>query len=111
MPVTADATIKRGDLLPVLTATLLDADGEPVDLTAATSAEFHMVPVGSSTAKVDAAAVISIPSAGEVQYVWQGTDTDTIGDYYGEFEVLWATKTETFPNDGHLIIRIVEQLA
>jgi hypothetical protein len=106
-----DATIKRTDLLPELTAILKDADGNVVDLTGATSAEFHMTPVGSSTPKVDATATIVDPPAGEVKYTWAGTDTDTAGDFYAEFEITFTGKTETFPNDGHLLLRIVEQLA
>lgn len=107
----ADATVKQGDLLPELTAILKDADGNIVDLTGATSAEFHMVPVGGGVAKVNATATIVDPPAGEVKYTWQGTDTDTVGDFYAEFEVTWVGKTETFPNDGHLVLRVVDDLA
>lgn len=101
----------KNDLLPELTATLQDADGVAVDLSGATGIEFHMVPVGSSTPKVNATAAFVDQANGRVKYSWTGTDTDTAGEFYGEFEVAWGAFTETFPNGEHIVVRIQEELA
>lgn len=104
-----DLFMKQGDLLPELTATLEDALGV-VNLTGA-SVVFTMRPVGSTTPKVNgSASIISAPD-GTVKYTWSGTDTDTVGDYHGEFEATFGIKKMTFPNDRHLFIRIVDDLA
>jgi hypothetical protein len=106
----ADAYVKRNDTQPVLERTLLDVDDAPVNLTGAT-VKFIMRKPGASTAKVSAAATVVTPLAGEVSYQWTGTDTDTAGTYNGEFEVTFSGGAkQTFPNDGHLKIEVVEDL-
>ncbi len=105
-----DFTIKKGDLLPAITATLSDANGV-VDLTGST-VKFIMTSVRSSTPQVNAAAVIVSPTAGSVRYDWAGTDTNTPGDYKAEWEVtLPSTKKLTFPNDGYLWVQVIGDLA
>lgn len=106
----ADFTIKEGDLLPELNAVLKDRNGV-VDLTGATL-RFHMrVPGSSGTGKVEAAATVVTAATGAVKYVWAGTDTDTAGEYYGEFQVTWGdTRKETFPNNGQLLIVVTADL-
>ena len=106
----ADFYIKQNDLLPVITATLKDGDKNPVDLSTATSVKFLMRKVGASAAKVNAAAAITDAVGGDVTYSWVGTDTDTTGDYQAEWEVNWGTKTETFPNDGWLRVKILDDI-
>jgi len=45
------------------------------------------------------------------QYDWQLGDTDTAGQYEGEFEVILAsTKPETYPNDDYIDILIPKDL-
>jgi hypothetical protein len=46
------------------------------------------------------------------QYDWSGTDTDTAGTFYGEFEVTLASgKPETHPNEDEIDIVIREDIA
>lgn len=100
--------IKRGDLLPELNGTCQDDNGI-VDLTNAVSVRFLMGLPGVTTNKVAAAAAFVSKPAGTVKYTWAGTDTDTVGDYDGEFEVTWpGSKLETFPNRGFIRISVYQ---
>ena len=104
-------TIKQNDRLPELVATCLVA-GLPADLTLAVGVEFHMRAAGGGVAKVDAAAVVVNPTGGIVKYAWAAGDTDTVGEFEGEFEVMWSgSRTETFPNVDNILITIVDDLA
>lgn len=103
----ADFYIKQGDLLPEIQVTCTDADtGDPIDLTAATDVRFHMRKPGASAEKVDAAAAFVNKAGGIVKYSWQGTDTDTVGNFDAEFEVTFPAGTLTFPNWKQLEIKI-----
>ena len=103
--------IKRNDTSPAMLATLQDASGTAVDITAA-SVRFHMWPISSKVVKVDAAAAIVTALDGLVQYDWVGADTDAIGSYQAEFEVTYADATiETFPNDGYIRVEIISDIA
>ena len=103
--------IKQNDTAPILAATLKDADENGVDLDGS-SVRFHMREVGSTTAKVDAAATLVNSSTGEVKYTWSSGDTDTIGSYQAEFEVTFADSSiETFPNNGYIRIEIIDDIA
>ena len=104
-----DFTIKQNDRLPALQATLEDGEGNPVDLTG-TTIKFKMRGASATTLKVDAGATIVSPTLGTVKYEWAAAETDTPGDYYGEFEVTSAGKTLTFPNGAHLFIRVLDDL-
>lgn len=100
--------VKRGDLLPEIQGTCLDDNG-PVDLTNASSVRFLMGVAGSSTNKVAAAAAFVDRPNGIVKYTWTGTDTDTVAEYDGEFEVTWpGTKPETFPNRGFIKVSVYQ---
>ncbi len=111
----ADFYIKKNDLLPPLDAFLKDADGNVVDLTDATEVNFIMQAQDSDTPKINTKgntpAQIVNPTNGQVRYSWIGTDTDTVGSYYGEFEVDWSPKLQTFPNTGFIVIKIIDDLA
>ncbi len=111
----ADFTIKKNDLLPVIEAILKDANGNVVDLTDATEVNFIMQAQDSDTPKVNTKsgtpATIVNPTGGQVRYSWTGTDTDTPGMYFAEFEVDWTPELQTFPNRGFIIVEIIEDLA
>ena len=112
----SDFKIKRGDRLPALTATLKDAAG-PVDLQGST-VKFFMRGVYSSALEVDGVATIvqvgngSDGSKGKVRYDWALADTDTVGDYFAEFEVTFSDgKKLTFPNgDDYLEVSVEPDL-
>jgi len=95
--------IKQGDLRPYLKAQLvrLDLDGEvdePQDLTGATVV-FTMKNKVTNEVKIqEAGATVLTPLDGMVQYEWQDGDTDTPGNYRGEFEATFGAEPETFPN-------------
>ncbi|MHA1481848.1 MAG: hypothetical protein ACTSQA_00235 [Candidatus Heimdallarchaeaceae archaeon] len=100
--------IKKNDTKPYLAVVLKEADGTVIDLTDAT-VQFNL---GNSSYKNvhSASADITDASAGEVEYRWDGTsDTNTIGDFFGEFEVTFADETVmTMPEDHSLKVEIYE---
>ena len=103
-----DFEIGQYDLLPVFAFTCKQA-GAAVDLTGAT-VEFHMeTPAGVE--KVNAAAVVTSAAAGQGEYRWAGTDTDTHGLYLAEVEVTFSSgKKQTFPRDVKTQIQIYPKL-
>lgn len=107
----ADFTIRRGDLLPVIVATLSDEEtGVAVNLTGAT-VRFRMKAYGDDPPKINAPAIISNAVNGVVRYEWAGTDTDTVGGYIAEWQITWpGAKTQTFPSDGYLSIEIMPDI-
>lgn len=100
-----DFSIPKGDLLPILTATLSDANGA-INLTGAT-VKFQMRLPGSSTLKVDAAAaIVGSATLGQVSYTWVGTNTDTRGLYIAWFLITFSgPKTMEAPNPP-LVIQV-----
>ena len=107
MPMTVEFVIKKDDLIPSITAYLVDHLNDPVDLTTALSVRFIMRAKSATANKVDAAATIVTPSTGEVRYDWTQPDTNTSGIFEGEWEVLWpGNKPETYPNWRHIVIRV-----
>jgi hypothetical protein len=107
--------MKQGDTGPVLRKQMLDADGDPVDLTGATDVEFHMRLEGATTAAVNAAADPDPDqgtNTGYIEYQWIEADTATPGTYEAEFQATLADGTiVTWPNRGHMIGVIEGQIA
>lgn len=102
--------IKRNDLVPELNVALKDKEGAVVNLTGA-SVQFHMRAAGASTLKVDAAATLVTAASGTCKYTWVAANTDTAGDFEGEFEVTYSGgNIETFPTDGYIRIRVLPDL-
>lgn len=102
--------VKKDDRRPHAAATLKDALGVAVNVSGMT-VKFIMTPVGGTVPKVNAAAAIVDGPNGKVEYAWLVGDTDTAGNYKGEFEVTDAAgKKMTFPNDGYIDVSVVADL-
>lgn len=114
----ADFTIKRNDTRPRLVTTLVDDFGtsteSALDLTTASAVKFLMRAASAaagSAPKVNAAAAITDADAGIVTYTWAEGDTDTEGEFEGEFQITWSDDgVETIPNDTYISIQIVDDL-
>lgn len=103
--------LKANDTSPSLQATLKDGNGDAVSLIGAT-VRFHMRAIGAADELVNAEATVSDADNGIVYYQWNANDTGAIGSYEGEFEVTYAGgEIETFPNNKHIEIEIVDDLA
>jgi hypothetical protein len=97
-----DFYMKQHDTGPSLERTLTDAAGTAYDLTGAT-VTFKMRLEGRTTAKVDAAAIVTAAATGDVRYDWVAADTDTAGYVEAEFEAVLASGQRiTYPNRGYL---------
>lgn len=97
--------ITMGDTLPVLTSSLMDADGAAIDLTGAT-VTFRMRAMESATLKVNAAATVDAPAtAGKVRYAWQVADTDTPGGFFAEWRITYAAGQLTVPNEAPIVVQ------
>jgi hypothetical protein len=102
--------LKRNDLRPHFRVSLT-ANGDPVDLTDATSAFFLMKQGTNGTPKVDRGAMTFVDRAtGTVEYAWVVGDTDTAGTFNVEVEVLWGTEPQTFPSKGYWTVTIEDDL-
>jgi len=96
-------SIKRGDLLPVLTFVLEDANG-PVDLTNCVVTFIFRMQNDLAIAQRRTAGInITNALGGAGRYSWAPGDTDQVGQYSAEFEVKFPdNRVETFPNDSDL---------
>lgn len=100
----ADFTIKRGDTLPSVVATLSDQNGA-INLTSAASVKFI---AKSAAYTITGTCVITTPAYGVVTYNWGTSDTANAGDYQMEWEITWsAGVVETVPNDGYKTLTIL----
>lgn len=105
---TSTFIIKRHDTLPVLTAVLKDANEEVINLTD-TSVYFTMKNIDTDSVKIDTKLCsITNATSGIVQYTWEETDTDTAGEYLGEFEIVYDSGKMTIPTVDSLVIVILE---
>ena len=103
--------IKRNDDNPSLDVALQDDKGRPVNVTGATTV-FHMRNAADDTVKVSSGTTSTLNATrGEVRYSWSTSDTDTAGNFEGEFQVTFSGGgVQTFPNDGYIDIIIFEDV-
>lgn len=111
----ASFTIKKGDTLPVLTATLYSDNSmrNPVDLTSASSARLLVGKPGTTPVINVAMSFVSPRSSGKVEYEWTPGDTDVSPDTYRlEVEVTWNDgNVGTYPKKGYLTFTVVDDLS
>lgn len=108
---TADFTIKQGDLLPAISASLTDSTGAAVDLTGA-SAAFVLRSSTAAAPVVNAAATVTAATAGKVSYSWATGNTGTAGDYQAEWIITFpGGGKQTFPSVGYTSVSIQENLS
>lgn len=106
-----DFYLKRGDTRPKLRKNLVDATGANPNITGATVV-FIMKAQGATSPKINRAAVAIIdgPTA-LVEYTWITGDSDTSGEYEGEFEVTDSLGgIETFPDPRKMRIIVTDDL-
>lgn len=106
--------LKRNDTLPKIKIAVVERNSDnpglttPVDLTGATATFTMVTDDDARTVKVNAeTATITSDVGGLIEYAWTSSDTDTVGDYLGEFEITLGGGKITLPNDDSLEIEIV----
>lgn len=99
---------KRHTRRPYLRMQVSDQDGNDYDLTGATSVTFNMTNEDRTLKVSSAGSVVSPPSSGILQYAWAEGDTDTAGDFAGEFDVYFGAEKMTLPLEGSILITIYE---
>jgi len=106
----ADFTIKQGDILPVLTYSVVTDAGAAVNLTTATGVKFVMRAITATAPTTNATATVVTAATGAVSYSFTGIDSATAGHYQGQFIVTWPAGQQAFPTTGYLDISIEENI-
>ena len=96
---------KVGDLLPVLVRTL-KSGGVPINLTGATITFWYEPVAGGVQQQATGTVTVTDASNGEVEFAPASGDTDTAGEFWGEFKVVISGKPAHVPNDSHLWFKI-----
>lgn len=104
--------IKQGMSRPYLAVTFEDSDGNAIDLSTATSVKFTMRAAGSSVPVIDdVSSTITAATSGRAEYRFTSTDTAIVGEYEGEFRIVWSpTDSEMHPADGYIAITVFDDL-
>ena len=94
---------------------MVDAAGDVIDLTAASSVKFIMKSSDTGVVAVNAAATIVTAASGAVRYDWADGDTDLEGTYEAEFQALFVVSSEdvhqTSPVSDFITVTIYRDLA
>lgn len=99
--------IKKNDTNPALGVTLQYNDGTAVDLT--NGSVWFIMGNKDYTAYTSGLATITGSTTGQAEYRWTGgIDTGSVGNYWGEFEMIWSGSKMTLPSDHSLQIQIAE---
>lgn len=103
-------TYKVGDRLPVLTATLQDANG-PVDVSDTSEIKLVLRRRHSEEVTLNVTAEITDGPAGKVRYAWQDDDLAKSGTFDVEWQASWTSgESMTFPNDSYGQIVVLSRL-
>jgi hypothetical protein len=110
----SDVIMRQGDTRPYLDCTLKDANGardltgETVRFVMKSSGDTIVINESSTGSQV----TLVNTTGGQVRYAWSTSDTDTPGDFLGDWEATDGSGDElTFPNVGHIEITITPELS
>jgi hypothetical protein len=110
----ADPTfyIKQNDTRPELDIFLRDDKDRSINITGAV-VKFSMRNASTNVVKISLGSVTTVSStAGRVKYSFTASDTDTAGNFDGEFQVTFVGgQVETFPNDGYIKVIVTDDVA
>lgn len=95
--------IGQNDRLPNIIEQALQSNGVPLDLTSASSVKFYMWKNDSGvwTPKVNGVTGIIVPgdlTQGWLEYDWAIGDTDTVGEFFRRWIVMFNLKPVSVPN-------------
>ena len=104
--------IKQNDTRPELDVFLRDDKDRTINITGAT-VKFSMRNASTNVVKISLGAVTTVSStSGRVKYSFSAADTDTAGNFDGEFQVTFVGgQIETFPNDGYIKVIVTDDVA
>jgi hypothetical protein len=104
--------IKQNDTRPELDVFLRDDKDRSINITGSII-KFNLRNTSDNTTKINAGSVTTVSStAGRVKYSFTTSDTDTSGNFDGEFQVTFVGgQVETFPNDGYIKVIITDDVA
>ena len=104
--------IKQNYTRPELDVFLRDDKDRSINITGST-VKFNLRNSSDNVVKIDNGSVTTVSStAGRVKYSFTAANTDTSGNFDGEFEVTFVGgQVETFPNDGYIKVIITDDLA
>lgn len=108
--------LKEGDTGPPLEVRLTDDTDDAIALDSSTdSVQFDLEHPNRDDVTLNNSAEITAGAEGVVEYKWASGDTDTPGQYFGEFVVTFNEgesdeRTETFPSAGYIPVVIHEQV-
>ena len=97
--------IKAGDTLPRMPSTLTGITGAPVPLDTADSITFSMAIDGGTP--ITPTVNILDGAAGQVELAWASGDTDTVGEYEGEYTITFGADTMTVPDASCVHVHII----
>jgi hypothetical protein len=101
---------KRNDTTPL--TGILRENGDPADLSQASSVSFYMKADVDSELKASGTATIVDETGGEVRYEVSADEVDESGYFLAEWEVEYADGTvHTFPNGDYLTIQFKDDLS
>jgi hypothetical protein len=104
--------IKQNDTRPELDVFLRDDKDRSINITGAV-VKFSLRNASDNSVKISLGSVTTVSStAGRVKYSFSASDTDTSGNFDGEFQVTFVGgQIETFPNDGYIKVIITDDVA
>jgi hypothetical protein len=104
----ADYITKQGSTLPFRPMTLTDDNGDPEDITLASTVVFKTWPVGREDEAFTMDVEILDLLTGRVQIIPGTGDTDLIGVYEGHFSGLFSSKEKTWPSEEFLTWEVID---